>query len=236
MDEKGNSVVGGTVTVNGRYTVPVDTKGEFKFYITDKTPGRANYEIGVMDWGSKADIRVNEPLMNGIEHSELTDRIIDLCTQGSPYVKFGNGNGKTVVMTVGTHGGELASQAAGFKLINLLADYGDEIDGTIYIFPVLFPESTANNTRIYNGTNLNTVADVNGTVSNHAVKFAVSVNAVGLGDFHNTRHDISDVGITSILCSENPTPESVSIAEFIVSETGYKLKKYNTAGCLTQER
>ncbi|WP_458455864.1 hypothetical protein [Methanobrevibacter sp.] len=230
VDENGNNVMGGTITVNGRYSVPVDTNGEFKFYITDKTPEKVNYEIGVMDWGSKADIRVNTPLMNGIEHTELTDRIIDLCTQGSPYVKFGNGNGKTVVMVVGTHGGELASQAAGLELINLLADYGDEIDGTIYIFPILFPESTANNTRIYNGTNLNNVADVNGTVSNHVVEFTRSVNAVGLGDFHNTRHDISDVGITSILCSENPTPESVTMAEFIVAETGYQIKKYKMAG------
>ena len=230
VDENGNNVIGGTITVNGKYSVPVDTNGQFKFYITDETPGKVNYEIGVMDWGSKADIRVNTPLMNAIEHTELTDKLIDLCTQGSPYIKFGNGNGKTVVMSVGTHGGELPSQVAGFKLINLLANYGDEIDGTIYIFPVIFPESTANNTRIYNGINLNTVADVNGTISNSIVKFAQSVNAVGLGDFHNTRHDESDVGITCIFCSDEPTPESSVLGKFIVAETGYDIKEYPKAG------
>jgi hypothetical protein len=133
-------------------------------------------------------------------------------------------------MSVGTHGGELASQVAGFKLINLLANYGDEIDGTIYIFPTLFPEATANNTRIYNGTNLNTVAEVNGTISNSIVKFARSVNAIALGDFHNTRHGDNDVGVTCIFCSESPTPESAVLGKYIVEQTGYRLKDYPKAG------
>jgi predicted deacylase len=230
IDEDGNNVIGGTITVNGKYTVPVDTHGKFRFYLTDETPKKATYELGVIDWGSKADIRVNTPLMNAIDHTELVDQLIDLCTQGSPYIKFGNGNGETLVMVVGTHGGELASQVAGFKLINLLADYGDEIEGTIYIFPTIFPEATANNTRIYNGTNLNTVAAENGTISNSIVKFAKSVNAIGLGDFHNTRHGDDDVGVTCIFCSESPTPESEVLGEYIVAETGYRLKSYPVAG------
>ena len=230
VDENGNNVIGGTITVNDKYTVPVDTNGKFKFYITDETTRKVNYEIGVMDFGSKADIRANSPLMSRIEHTEVTDQLIDLCTQGSPYIKFGNGNGETLVMIVGTHGGELASQVAGFKLINLLANYGDEIDGTIYIFPTIFPEATANNTRIYNGTNLNTVAHINGSISNSIVKFAKSVNAIGLGDFHNTRHGDSDVGITCIFCSQQPTPESEVLGKFIVAETGYDIKDYPVAG------
>ena len=230
VDENGNNVIGGTITVNGKYSVPVDTNGQFKFYITDETPGKINYELGVIDWGSKADIRANIPLMNAIEHTELTEKLIDLCTQGSPYIKFGNGNGKTLVIITGTHGGELPAQVAGSKLINLLANYGDEIDGTIYIFPTIFPEATANNTRIYNGTNLQTIADQNGSISNSIVKFAQSVNAVGLGDFHNTRHDDTDVGITCIFCSDTPTPESSILGKFIVAETGYDIKEYAKAG------
>ena len=230
LDENGNNVIGGTITVNGKYSIPVDTNGKFKYYITDETPEKANYELGVIDWGSKADIRANTPLMNRIEHTELTEKLIDLCTQGSPYIKFGNGNGKTLVMIVGTHGGELASQVAGFKLVNFLANYGDEIDGTIYIFPTIFPEATANNTRIYNGINLNTVAAEDGSISNSVVKFAKSVNAVGLGDFHNTRHGDSDVGITCIFCSKQPTPESEVLGKFIVAETGYDIKDYPVAG------
>ena len=230
VDEDGNNVIGGTITVNGKYEVPVDTNGKFKFYITDKTPEKTQYEIGVFDWGSKADIRANEPLMAAIEHTELVDQLIDLCQQGTPYIKFGNGNGKTVVVNVGTHGGELASQVAGFKLINLLANYGGEINGTIYVIPTIFPEATANNTRIYNGINLNTVANVDGTLSNHVVKFAESINADGLGDFHNTRHGDNDVGITCVMGSWNPTPESDEIAKFIAAETGYALDDYPNAG------
>lgn len=230
VDENGNNVIGGTITVNGKYSIPVDANGKFKFYITKETPEKAKYEIGVIDWGSKADIHTNIPLMNGIEHTELTDKLNDLCTQGSPYIKFGNGNGKTLVIIAGTHGGELPAQVAAFKLINLLADYGDEIDGTIYIFPTLFPEATANNTRIYNGTNLQTIAFQNGSISNSIVKFAKSVNAVGLGDIHNTRHDDSDVGITCVFCSDEPTPESATLGKYIVAETGYYLKEYPNAG------
>ena len=230
VDENGKNVIGGTLTVNDEYSVPVDTNGKFKFYITDETPRKANYEIGVIDWGSKADIRANAPLMEAIEHTELVDELIDLCTQGTPYIKFGNGNGKTVVISVGTHGGELPPQVAGFKLINLLANYGDEIDGTIYIFPTLFPEATANNTRIYNGINLQVMADKNGTISNNLVRFAKSVNAVGLGDIHSTRHDDSDVGITCVFCSQEPTPESEVLGKYIVAETGYDLKDYPKAG------
>ena len=230
VDENGDPVIGGTITVNGKYEVPVDTYGKFKFYITDKTPEKTKYEIGVFDWGSKADIRVNEPLMAAIEHTEVVDQLIDLCQQGTPYIKFGNGNGKTVVVNVGTHGGELASQVAGFKLINLLVEYGGEINGTIYVIPTIFPEATANNTRIYNGTNLNTVADKDGTLSNHVVKFAESIKADGLGDFHNTRHGDNDVGVTCVMGSWNPTPESDEIAKFIAAETGYTLDDYPQAG------
>jgi hypothetical protein len=230
FDEDGKMAIGGTITVNGQYKVPVDTNGKFKFYITDNTPEKTPYEIGVFDWGSKADIRANKPLMDAIEHTEVVDQLIDLCQQGTPYIKFGNGNGKTVIVNVGTHGGELPSQVAGFRLINLLVEYAGEIDGTLYVIPTIFPEATANNTRIYNGTNLNTVADVNGTLSNLVVKFACSINADGLGDFHNTRHGDNDVGITCVMGSWIPTAESDRMAVFIASETGYRLNHYEKAG------
>lgn len=229
QDVSGNAVIGGIITVND-FTIPVDTNGNFKLYLTGKTIPKAKYETGFMDWGSKADVTVNVPLMKAIDHTSLADELIELCKKGSPYIKFGNGNGKTVVMSVGAHGGELASQAAGFKLINLLASYGGEIDGTIYIFPIIFPQATANNTRIYNGTNLNLVAAQNGSISNSLVKFAVSVNASGLGDFHCTRHSDNDVGITCVMSSLQPTPESFQIADFIHNETGYFKDTYDVAG------
>lgn len=228
-DSSKNNVIGGKIIVNN-HTVFVDSKGKFRFYLTKDAIPKANYEIGVIDWGSKDGITVNIPLMNALDHTPLTDELIELCKKGSPYVKFGNGNGKTVVVNVGTHGGELASIVAGFKLINFLADYGGEIDGTIYVFPVLFPQSTANNTRTYNGINLNEIADVDGTISNNLIKFAKSVNASGLGDFHCTRHSASDVGITCVMCTLKPTYESYLIASFIHNETGYDLKKYDVAG------
>ena len=228
-DLSDNSVIGGQITYND-FTIPVDANGNFKFYLTEKNITKAKYEVGYMDWGSKADISVNIPLMNAITHTPLTEEIIELCKQGSPYIKFGNDNGKCIVISVGTHGGELASQAAGFKLINLLAEYGGEINGTLYIFPVLFPEATANNTRVFNGINLNSVANENGSISNSLIKFAQSVNASGLGDFHCTRHSNSDVGITCAMGSYSPTYESFLIADFIHNQTGYDEDIYDIAG------
>ena len=229
MNETGDAVVGGVITVDN-YSIPVDRNGTFSFYITNKTSNNVTYEIGVIDFGSKADITINQPLMNSIKHTEITDKLIDLCKQGSPYIKFGNGNGKTVIVNAGTHGGELPPQLAAFEIINLLVNYADEIDGTIYVFPVIFPEATANNVRIFNGTNLNLVAAVNGSISNNLVKFARSVNASGLGDFHSTRHADSDVGITCIMGSLSPTYESSLIAHFISNETGYYCDIYEQAG------
>ena len=111
-----------------------------------------------------------------------------------------------------------------------MANYGGEIDGTIYVFPVIFPEATANNVRIFNGTNLNLVAAENGSISNNLVKFARSLNASGLGDFHSTRHADSDVGITCVMGSLQPTPESNLIAEYVHNETGYDIMIYPVAG------
>lgn len=229
VDDMGNAVIGGTISLDN-YSIPVDKYGQFKFYISNETSNKANYELGVMDWGSKADIRANIPLMNGIEHTELTEQIIELCKEGSPYIKFGNGNGKTIIMNVGTHGGELGSLAAGFKLINYLANYAGEINGTLYIFPVIFPEATAANVRIFDRINLNTVADEKGSISYNLCEFAISLNASGLGDFHCTRHSDSDVGITTVMCSLHPTAESHELGKFISEHSNVPIDVYEQAG------
>ena len=251
-DNDGNAVVGGTLDINNLYSIPVDTNGEFRFYVTKSASKKVNYEIGFFDWGSKADITVNQALMNGIKHTSLIDELIDLCKKGIPYIKFGNGNGKTVVMSSGTHGGEIASQVACYNLIDLLANFGSDIDGTIYIFPAIYPEAIANNSRTFNGINMNGVANINGTVSNNFINFAKSVNAAGLGDFHCTRHNDADIsiepdiyaftdfiyiigdsefpGTPSVLCTLRPTPECFSIAEYIHNQTGYTLVYDLSAG------
>ena len=162
--------------------------------------------------------------MNIIEHTELTDKIIDLCKKGTPVIKFGNGNGPTIIVNAGTHGEELASQAAAFKLLNLLANYGDEIKGTIYVIPILFPNTTADNVKVYNGIDPNSVANINGSISNHLVNFAVDLNVDALGDFHCTRHSDLDVGITclgmifkeSIIFDQFPNVASIAILGLLV--------------------
>lgn len=231
IDEEGNPVLGGNVEIvldDKTYTIPVCSDGKFAFSINNNVK-KSNYELYVYDWGAKADITQNIPLMNIIEHTSLTDKIIDLCKQGTPVIKFGNGNGSIIIVNAGIHGAELASQAAAFKLINVLANYGDEINGTIYVVPVIFPNATANNVRVYNGINLNSIANVNGSISNNLVKFALELNANALGDFHCTRHADSDVGVTCAMCSLKPTYESYLIAKHITDKTDYYLDVYQEA-------
>ena len=251
-DEDGNAVVGGTITINNIYSIPVDANGKFRFYISDKRSAPANYKVGVFNWGSKADITVNQALMEGIKHTPLVDTLIDLCKQGTPYIKFGNDNGKTIVLSSGTHGCEIASQVAMFKLIDVLANYGGEINGAIYIFPSLFPEAIANNSRTFNGVNMNSVANIEGMLSNNFIKFAKSVNAVGLGDFHCTRHNDGDLiipcgtytfeefvglikssefpGTSSVLSTLSPCYESYLIGKFISDDVKYSLVYDQDAG------
>ncbi len=139
IDEVGNPVTGGTVNIefDGKsYNVPVDTYGTFCFKISNNVK-KVNYEINVFDWGSKADLTNNIPLMNSIEHTPLTDYILDLAKKGNPIIKFSNGNGSVIVLNAGRHGAELASIISAFKLINTLANSNQEIKG-LFIFVLYF--------------------------------------------------------------------------------------------------
>ncbi|MCQ2972590.1 MAG: hypothetical protein MJ209_04840 [archaeon] len=75
--------------------------------------------------------------MNSIEHTPLTDYILDLAKKGNPIIKFSNGNGPVIVLNAGRHGAELASIISAFKLINTLANSNQEIKG-LFIFVLYF--------------------------------------------------------------------------------------------------
>ena len=133
----------------------------------------------------------------------------------------------TVVVVSGIHGNELSSQAASIKLINKLANKTN-IKGKIYVFPFVAPSMTAQNTRYYNGKNLNSIANQKGTIPNRIIKFAKSKNAVALGDFHCTRPG-GTPGKNVAMGTYAPMASSAQLATYISKKAGVAKLIYSKA-------
>jgi predicted deacylase len=165
--------------------------------------------------------------MQNIPRNQFIDQIISLARSGTPMITFGDGNGPKVMITVGVHGNELPAQIAVMKLIKYL--YGTPIKGTVYVVPFVAPSSTAQNTRLWNGQNLNSIANVAGTPTNHILNLAIQLHVNALGDFHSSQPG-GVPGKNSALCTKSPTYGSYVIAEYISRQTGSALMVYNQAG------
>lgn len=187
------------------------------------------YNLSVLKWGTKGNIKKNSVLMNNIPKSSLTNAIISACNNGTPLIQFGNGSGKKVFINAGVHGHELSSQAAAFKLINNIYNSKKKINGTVYIVPVLCPKMTEQNARYFNNVNLNSVANKNGTVSNKLVNLALSLKVDVLGDFHCTRPN-GDPGKNVAMGTSSPMASSATLAKYISKTTGYSSLIYKKAG------
>ncbi|MDO5851259.1 MAG: succinylglutamate desuccinylase/aspartoacylase family protein [Methanobacteriaceae archaeon] len=140
---------------------------------------------------------------------------MDLSKIGTPYIKLGNGNGSTIIITSGVHGSELSPQAATIKLINKL--YNKIIYGTIYIFPFVAPNITSKNIRLYKKRNLNKIANIKNSLTNNIINFAIEKNVNGLGDFHSTKPN-DNPGQTIVMGSYKPLIESATITNYISKE------------------
>ncbi len=117
-----------------------------------------------------------------------------------------------VFITAGIHGSELSSQVAVLKLISYLEN--NPIKGTVHIIPFIQPKATASNVRNYNNVNLNSKANVPGTISNNVVELICSLKCDTYGDFHCTQPN-GDPGKDVAMGSYSPLSESAKIADFI---------------------
>ena len=202
------------------------------YYQKAKNTGKlkVNLKIRIFKWGSKGNIKNNAVLYilyKKLVKSSLTTAIIKAAKKGTPYIEFGDGDGKTVVVVSGIHGNELSSQAASIKLINKLAKKTN-IKGKIYVFPFVAPSMTAKNTRYYNGKNLNSIANQKGTIPNRIIKFAKSKNAVALGDFHCTRPG-GTPGKNVAMGTYAPMASSAQLATYISKKAGVAKLIYSKA-------
>lgn len=205
----------------------VDTSIFYKGGISENL---GDYDLTVFSWGSGGDLRKNSVIMSNIPNTSLTQKVLDECNKGTVLLSFGNGNGPSVMINAGVHGNELSSIAATFYLINKLASVSkDSIDGTVYVICDLCPYTGSTSTRYFNGVNLNSVANVDGTLSNNLVKITESLGCSVIGDFHCTQPG-GDPGKDVAMGTYNPIYESSVIANYISKSAGVSSLIYSRAG------
>lgn len=184
-------------------------------------------KMEVIATGTGGDVTKNSYIKNYISGNQITSQVVSLAKSGTPMVTFGNGTGPHVMIIAGVHGNELPAQIAAVKMINYLSTH--QIKGTIYIVPFVAPSSTASNIRLWNGKNLNSVANVAGTPTNQIINKAKVLQVTSFGDFHSTQPG-GVPGKNSVFCTKSPTYESYNIARYVSTQTGSSLIVYSQAG------
>ncbi len=162
-----------------------------------------------------------------IPNTDLTDKIISITRFGTPIITIGNGSEPKVMIIAGVHGNELPAQIAAIKMVNYLKNR--DVNGTVYIIPVVCPRGTSQDMRYWYGENLNSVANHPGTPTNTILKYANYLKVNMIGDFHSTQPG-SYPGNYSVLCSKDPIYESYNMAVYISNHTNSSLISYEKAG------
>ena len=200
------------------------------FYKGGISENLGDYDLTVFSWGSGGDLTKNSVIMNNIPNTNLTQKVLEECNKGTVMLSFGNGNGPSVMINAGVHGNELSSIAATFYLINKLASVSkDSINGTVYVICDLCPYTGSTSTRYFNGVNLNSVANVDGSLSNNLVKITQSLGCSVIGDFHCTQPG-GDPGKDVAMGTYSPIYESSTIVNYISENTGVSSLIYSRAG------
>ncbi len=185
------------------------------------------YSLITLKWNTGADVTKNSVIKNNLPNSDLVNQVVEAAKSGTPWLTFKGGEGKTVFITAGVHGSELSSQIAALRLINYLEN--NPIDGTVHIIPFIQPIATAENVRNYNGINLNSVANIPGTISNKAVELICALKCDAYGDFHCSQPEC-DPGDNVAMGTYAPLAESAAMAKYIANKTGYHTVIYPVAG------
>ena len=141
-------------------------------------------ELDILEDIPGADISKNHEILNYLFENDLNSQIIETAKKGTPLIKLGDGSKPRVMITAGVHGNELPPQIAALKLINELDK--TNLNGTVYIIPFICPSASAENSKLYNGENLNLVADKPGSPTNIILNTAKKMEITSLADFHAT--------------------------------------------------
>ncbi|OQD59532.1 putative succinylglutamate desuccinylase/aspartoacylase [Methanobrevibacter arboriphilus JCM 13429 = DSM 1125] len=175
-------------------------------------------------------IAANSQIFENIPNTSISRKILNESIKGTPIIKFGSSSPKVMIIA-GIHGNELPPQIAAVKLIHKLErlEKEDKISGTIYIIPFSSPKSTMDNSRWFNGVDLNRITSVKGSLTNEILSKIKDFNLNSIGDFHSTSIN-SMPGKEGIFCTMKPSPESFQIAKYISDSTKSELLSYKNAG------
>jgi predicted deacylase len=210
-----------------RYTTETRTGYYYLSNYISEANSTNSPQFSIIINGTGGDVTKNSLIKNNIPQSTITNQVSALAKIGTPMVKFGNGNGPTVMIVAGVHGNELPATIAAMKLINYLN--GKDINGTIYVVPFLIPANTAKSYRLWKGQNPNSVAQYSGTPTNSIIKLAQQLGVDALGDFHSTQPG-GVPGKNSAMYTKIPNYESYLIASYISKQTGSALIGDTVAG------
>ena len=203
----------------------------------------SNLDIFKISEESGGYISANSIVFNNIPINPNSKEILRESITGTPLIRLGknssnispmddtyftnDSNGKKVMIIAGVHGNELPPQIAAIHLIHRLKNI--KLNGEIYIIPFSAPKSTMNNSRWFDGADLNRIASKQGSITNNILNMAKKLNVDSIGDFHSTGPN-SMPGKEAIFCTKDPSPESYDIAKYIAKAIDSEILFYPIAG------
>lgn len=189
-----------------------------------------NLELEIISYESGGFVSANRNIFNNINLSYNSKFILNQAIKGTPMIKIGNGNPK-IMLVAGVHGNELAPQIAALNLIDELSylDLNGFLNGTVYIIPFASPKSTMDNSRYFDGIDLNRSSHLPHTITNMILKKAKNLEVSAIGDFHSSAPN-SNPGKEGIFCTKVPCSKSYFIAEYISKKVGSEKILYPSAG------
>ena len=174
----------------------------------------SGYTISILDSSVGGDVKANPEISQNIPQTDLSNQIFEMTKQGSVVLKFGNGNGPTLLISTGIHGNEEEANIAVMKYLEYIKDM--DINGTLYVIPFDIPLDTALNSREYKGTDPNRMANVAGTPGWNIVQFALSKGVDYILDVHSGS-GVYSTGLINF--NSAPTSQESSWINYIVDQT-----------------
>lgn len=185
-----------------------------------------NLELEIISKESGGFISANRNIFNNIELSDNSKFILNQAIKGTPMIKIGDSY-PNLMLVAGVHGNELAPQISALKLIDKIFDA--ELNGTIYIIPFASPKSTMDNSRYFDGIDLNRSTHLPNSITNTILKKAKELNVSAIGDFHSSAPN-SNPGKEGVFCTQKPCDASFFIADYISKKVGSEKIIYPVAG------
>jgi hypothetical protein len=175
---------------------------------------QSTYNISFFDKTVGGNVLNNTVINEDIPKTNLSNTIFNMTRNGSVILKFGNGNGPKILISVGVHGNEPQANIAGMMYLEFIKD--KQFNGTLYIIPFDIPQDTAQDTRYYDGLDPNRIANINGTPSWKIVQFARDNGIQYFIDIHSG----GGVGPNGfIYVNQNSTTLEKNWVNYIVSKT-----------------